>query len=298
MWHRQVRQQETVSRAGILQICFMLERSRMDGYWYWWYHGHTKVIAATAPSQNLLVPSQSLWSRPREGENSKPFWWKPPFVVYDWWGYVGFATMGKTLRCFHSSSVQHCTSSHCLVPLAAQPWVSPAVSKENCSFTMIKGRFNMVKISILFHVYARNSIKIIQLQYFAIWCNLHDICQFSPFSWSICWYVLWDIVTPCHSIVIHIDAVVCSPFSTSPGRSPLYSGKFQWRIPAWANSIIAWLWLVVEVMSSMRVMWLEWLTRIKFKATKLVKPTSTIVVDAALNQPVNSGSYNILLKEV
>ena len=149
MWNRQVRQQETVSRAGILQICFMLERSRMDGYWYWWYHGHTKVIAATAPFQNLLVPSQSLWSRPREGENSKPFWWKPPFVVYDWWGYVGFATMGKTLRCFHSSSVQHCTSSHCLVPLAAQPWVSPAVSKENCSFTMIKGRFNIVKISIL-----------------------------------------------------------------------------------------------------------------------------------------------------
>ena len=151
---------------------------------------------------------------------------------------------------------------------------------------------------LLFHVYARNSIKIIQLQYFAIWCNLHDICQFSPFNWSICWYVLWDIVTPCHSIVIHIDAVVCSPFSTSPGRSPLYSGKFQWKIPAWANSIIDWLWLVVEVMSSMRVMWLEWLMRIKFKATKLVKPTSTIVVDAALNQPVNSGSYNILSKEI
>ena len=91
---------------------------------------------------------------------------------------------------------------------------------------------------------------------------------------------------------------ISTPFSTSPGRSPLYSGKSQWRIPAWANSIIAWLWLVVEVMSSMRVMWLEWLTRIKFKATKLVKPTSTIVVDAALNQPVNSGSYNVLSKEV
>ena len=263
-----------------------------------------RYIAATALSQNLLVPSQSLIPT-QGGGKLQTILMKPSFCFLRLVGLCGVRNHGKnvaTLRCFHSSSVQHCTSSHCLVPLAAQPWVSPAVSKENCSLTMIKGRFNMVKFQyLLFHVMPEipsKSSNCNTSQFDAICTTFASFLHLAGPFVDMFFETSSLHVTHCHSIVIHIDAVVCSPFSTSPGRSPLYSGKFQWRIPAWANSIIDWLWLVVEVMSSMRVMWLEWLMRIKFKATKLVKPTSTIVVDAALNQPVNSGSYNILSKEI